>query len=308
MKQLGNRWLEAAGKEFVNHLTSVGRSGNGFTVSESPFGVTDRGRLDLRGLLIPEKAELRRITFMPADFGALSFKGIWLERCIFGDSVFEGASFQKVAEHGNTFNNCNFLKSSFRDAAIGYKGSRFEHCTFERVNFSRTVFARPEFDCCAFYHCKLDGCDLNGSSFERCRFVGVLREAWFRGGFAHPNDLARYGNPRHNRMIEVSFENATLHDVTFSNQCDLSSVYPPTDGHHALVGNWLQKLLLLQAKAESWPHDQRKAGVAFATTNLVHARTQDWFILNRDDLESEFGNEVATLIWQSITTSSDSPH
>ncbi|MEY4484567.1 MAG: hypothetical protein RL693_2019, partial [Verrucomicrobiota bacterium] len=237
MKQLGIRWQDGIGKEFVDSLTLAGRSGNGFSVLESPFGATPQGVLDLRGLRLHEKAELRRVNFAAADFGAASLKGIWLERCVFNDSVFDGASFQKVAEHGNMFTNCSFRKVSFREAAIGYKGSRFDHCTFEGVDFTRTIFVRPEFDDCAFYRCKLDGSDLNASSFDRCRFVGVLKEIWFRGGFAYPNDIKRYGQSRPNRMSEVSFENAALHDVTFSNQCDLSSVHIPADDQYALVGN-----------------------------------------------------------------------
>ncbi len=306
MKQLGTRWQETIGKDFVDRLMSVGRSGNGFNVSESPFGVTANGQLDLRGLCLPERAELRMVNFMPADFGAASWKGIWLERCTFSESNFEKGSFQKVSEHRNTFTGCNFLKGSFREAAIGYKGSRYTNCTFDGADFRRAVFIRPEFDSCSFYHCKFDGCDLNGSSFERCRFVGTLREVWFRGGFAHPNDLSRYGQPRTNRMVEVSFESAALRNVTFSNHCDLSSVRLPSDGHYSLIAEWPRKLLNLQDQSAEWPDNQKKSASAFAATNLVHARTQDWFILNRDDLESEFGNELASLIWQTISPSETS--
>lgn len=306
MKQLGTRWQIAAGKDFVDRLTLMGRSGNGFSVSESPFGVTEDGLLDLRGLRITEKAELRRVAFSHADFGAASWKGAWLERCTFTNAKFDGAGFQKIAEHGNEFIDCSFLKSSFREAALGYKGSSFQRCTFDGVDFNRAVFVRPEFDGCAFYHCKLDGCDLNGSSFEQCRFVGSLRNVWFRGGFAHPNDVSRYGQPRANQMTDVSFESACLRDVTFSNGCNLASVKPPTDGHHELIARWPEKLKDLQGRAQGWPSAASNAANAFAATNLVHARTQDWFILNRDDLDDEFGSEVAGLIWRSLAATPDS--
>ena len=306
MKQLVTRWQTAAGKDFVDHLTLMGRSGNGFSVSESPFGLTEGGLLDFRGLRVAEKAQLRRVVFGPADFGAASLKGAWLERCTFNNSKFDGTGFQKMAELGNEFINCCFLKSSFQEAALGYRGSRFVKCTFDSVGFSRTSFIRPEFDGCAFYHCKLDGCDLNGSSFDHCRFVGSLRNVWFRGGFAHPNDVVEYGQPRVNQMVEVSFESACLRDVTFSNGCDLSSVKPPTDGHHVLITQWPEKLRNLQDRSKNWPAAASKAANAFATSNLVHARTQAWFILNRDDLEGEFGSEVASLIWESLATNPDS--
>jgi len=308
MKNVEIRWQEGIGKQFVDRLGTAGRSGNGVSVSESPFGATAQGILDFRGLRFHEKSELRRLSFAPSDFRASVFKGIWLERCVFSDSVFEGASFQKVAEHGSTFRNCNFLKSSFRDAVIGFRGTRFDRCTLDSVDFHQTGFIRPEFDDCAFHRCKLDGCDLNGASFERCRFVGVLNEVWFRGGFGHPNEVERYGQPRRNRMLNVSFESAVLHDVTFSNQCDLSTVHPPTDDRHALLGNWPTRLSSLQEQCASWPENQQRAAKAFASTNLVHAQTQDWFLLNRDDLQGEFGEETANRIWQAIIIAvSDSP-
>ncbi len=306
MKQLVTRWQIAAGKDFVDRLTTMARSGNGFSVTESPFGLTEGGLLDFRGLRVGEKAQLRRVVFGPTDFGAALFKGVWLERCTFYNSKFDGTGFQKMSEHGNEFVDCSILKSSFREAALGYRGSRFLKCTFDCVDFSRAIFARPEFDGCAFYHCKLDGCDLNGSSFDHCRFVGSLRNVWFRGGFAHPNDVVEYGQPRVNQMVEVSFESACLRDVTFSNGCDLSSVKPPTDGHHALIAQWPEKLRNLQDRSKNWPAAASKAANAFATSNLVHARTQAWYILNRDDLEGEFGSVVASLIWESLATNPNS--
>ena len=305
MKKLDTRWQDAAGKDFVDRLISMGRSGNGYTISESPFGDTEEGILDLRGLRLSEKTRLRRVTFSPADFGSATWKGIWLERCSFSKTKFCEVSFQTVAEHGNEFIDCTFFKSSFREAAIGYKGSRFQSCSFESVIFTRAVFVRPEFDGCAFYRCKFDGCDLNGSSFERCRFVGTLRDVWFRGDFAHPNDVSRYGQPRKNRMAEVSFESACLRDVTFSNDCELKTVKLPADGHHKLITQWPSKLRNLQEQAEKWPGTIGKAATVFAVMHLVHAITQDCYILNRDDLEAQFGNEATDLIWRAIAAPAD---
>lgn len=302
MKDFGPRWQDAAGTDFIDRLISMGRSGSGFSVSESPFGFTESGLLDLRGLRIARRIELRRVTFAPADFEDVSFEGLWFERCAFNNAKFDRANFQSISEHGNEFIGCIFLKSSFRGAAIGFRGSHFESCSFECVNFRKAVFVRPEFDGCEFYRCKFDGCDLNGSSFERCRFVGALRDVWFRGGFAHPDDVSQYGIPRVNLMAEVSFECASLRDVTFSNGCDLSSVKVPSDERHKLVGRWPEKLRSLQVQSKKWSAAARDAADVFAATNLTHARGQEWFILNRDDLEVEFGDEVADLIWKSFSS------
>ena len=300
MKRFKTRWQEGGGKEFVDRLVYMGRSGNGFNVLESPFGMTEDGLLDFRGLCLPETAELRRVSFGPADFSASSWARVWLERSRFDRADFAGASFQVIGDHGNEFLSCRFSRTSFRGGVLGYRGSRFVSCAFDRADFSRALFVRPEFDDCEFRDCKLNGCDFNGASFERCRFMGELRDVWFRGGFALPADMSEYGVPRANRMTDVSFEGACLREATFSNGCDLSSVRIPKDGYHQLCAQWSQRLKILQEIARTWGPEARSAGSAFAAIHLVHARTQDWFILNRRDLDEEYGRDVADLIWQSL--------
>jgi hypothetical protein len=74
----------------------------------------------------------------------------------------------------------------------------------------------------------------------------------------------------------------------------------PTDGYHQLCAQWSQRLKILEETARTWGPEARSAGSAFAAIHLVHARTQDWFILNRRDLDEEYGRDVADLIWQSL--------
>lgn len=300
MRRFKTRWQDGDGKQFVDRLVFMGRSGNGFGVSESPFGLTEAGLLDFRGLCLPETAELRRVSFGPADFGSSSWGRIWLERSRFDRADFAGASFQMIGDHGNEFLSCRFSRTSFREGVLGYRGSRYVSCAFDGADFARALFVRPEFDDCEFRDCKLNGCDFNGASFERCRFLGEVRNVWFRGGFALPDDVSSFGVPRANCMTCVDFWGACLHETTFSNGCDLSSVKLPTDGSHGLFGQWSQRLRILTESARSWSAEARVAGIGFATIHLVHARTQDWYILNRMDLDEEYGCEVAELIWQSL--------
>ena len=223
--------------------------------------------------------ELRRVTFGPADFSAASLCRFWIERCAFSGSTFGGTDLGNVSEHGSEFRDCRFVKSSFRNAHLGYRGSRFVNTIFEGVDFTRAGFLRPEFDDCVFSRCKLDGCDFNGSSFARCRFTGRLRDVWFRGGFSHQDQVSSYGQPRPNRMVDVSFEHAILQESTFSDHCDLSTVRIPADGRHALIGRWAERLKDLQEKARLWPEAATRAGDTFAGVHLAPARSQDWFLL-----------------------------
>lgn len=78
-----------------------GHSGNGHEVSTSPFGVVAAtGRLDFRGLVLPERAELRRITFRFADFTWSVMKRAWFESSFFTDILFDNSSLQILSEGG----------------------------------------------------------------------------------------------------------------------------------------------------------------------------------------------------------------
>src|SRR5438876_11763002 len=66
-EDLKKRWDTEPGRAFVENLGRLGRSGNGYEIRTSPFGLI-RGWLDLRGLMVPERTLLRRITFRSAEF------------------------------------------------------------------------------------------------------------------------------------------------------------------------------------------------------------------------------------------------
>jgi len=298
--QLKKRWHCPEANGFAALINQKGRSGNGFEISESPFGsVASSGLLDLRGLSFPDQAELRKIVFRNADISGAQFNGAWIERCTFENVRSDEAAWKNVAEHGSTFAECMFNKTNFRDAILGYKGSHFRRCRFTNANFQKAQFIRPEFDDCIFKDCRFANVDFSASSFEQCEFFGEVRGVWFRGGFALPSQRERFGTPRPNRMLNVSFARATLIDVTFSNNCDLSSVVPPTDSDHRLVFEWKDCLLKLQAAVQSWPTDEKIAGELFCKTHLTHAETQDSYIVSFIDLIEVYGT-VAPKLWKSI--------
>lgn len=301
MKRFDSRWREGVGKCFVDALVLQGRSGNGFGVHESPFGTTEGGLLDLRGLEVPSRTQLRRVVFSPADFSGSNWGRVWLERSSFEDSVFDSSRLLSASDHGNSFSKCRFLRASFRDAKVGYLGSRYRECVFDRTDFRGAGFIRPEYDSCTFSDCRLDGVDFNGASFEFCSFSGLLTNVWFRGGFWSSYCLQEFGQPRKNRMQGVSFERACLRGATFSDGCSLETVIPPSDNRHLLVTHWLSRLLRLEAEVQSWPQPSRAQGDLFVKVSITHARNQDQFILNRDDIVSIFGAEAAELIWSSLT-------
>ncbi|MBL7953629.1 MAG: pentapeptide repeat-containing protein [Flavobacteriales bacterium] len=296
-----DRWKNGIGKEFVDHLLKWGRSGNGLVISESPFGKTNEGLLDLRGLNFDLRMELLRVEFKPADFGKARFKGARIELCTFTDSLWEGVDLTDFVESGSTYFGCHFAKCSFQAALIGYRGSRFVQCTFVQCDFKSASFIRPEFDDCVFDSDKLYGCDFFGSSFERCKFSGTMEDVWFRGGFPLPEFETKFGHPRPNRMLQVSFEEANLLETTYSDQCDLSTVKIPNTGKYALLNNWPHRLLELKKQAESWPTKEQKMAYLLVDIYIDHAANQHWFLLNIEDLRCYCKTDNVDLIWRTLT-------
>lgn len=303
--ELKKRWSTGRALAFVENLCRWGRSGNGYEINESPFGVfPETGRLDFRGLVLPERTDLRRITFRQADFTGAVLKQAWFELSKFIEGCFDHSSLQLLTERGNSFEKCSFRGTNFRRALIGaYRGSRFVQCHFEGADFIQTGFGRPEFDECCFENCTFNGVNFNGASFERCEFCGEVRGVWFHGGFQYKSDLENYGSPRPNRMTSVSFQRARLIDVTFSDGCDLCSAIPPEDGRHKIFDRWLERIKFVFEQSRAWPEPYRKEGEAFYTSFEPHAATQNWYLIGIDALMNLHGREAGKKLWEALVAS-----
>lgn len=297
---LKTRWCTGHGGQAINSLVRESRSGNGFQLLESPFGMYHE-RSDFRAIALPELVELRRVLITNADFSGATLNGAWIERCSFKNVCFDDVSFNKLSERGNLFEKCTFRRTKFKEGAFGYFGTRFIDCEFSSADFRRSVFVRPEFDKCLFDACVLRGVDFNAASFNVCEFRGELRDVWFRGGFPVASDSEKYGISRPNLMTEVKFVRARLFDVSFSDRCELSSVVLPDDGRHALFNNWRQRLESLRRSILTLPRLSQNDVELFCRTHLVHALKQDWYLLGLDDLIEEFGSETGSIIWKGLT-------
>ena len=173
--------------------------------SYSPFGFIN-DKIDLRGFPLPSARPIRNYRISHADFTEASFDNAWIEGCQFDDTIFDKAFFEGVRDHGNQFSNCSFIKTNFRCAGIGHKGTSYQNCLFEKCKFAKTGFVRAEYDNCIFNSCNLKGVDFNASSFNKCEFIGKLDDVWFRGGYGYQSFYDDFGIPRKNKMKNVSFK------------------------------------------------------------------------------------------------------
>lgn len=311
MISLNGRWQIEPGLGFAKKLFTLGYSGNGFQVCEAPFGAMPQsGRLDLRNLSVAAWAQgsrashdrpcLRRVSIKHADLSEADLSLTRLEGCEFDDVKFDRASLMDASDHGNQFRHCSFENTDLTDVILGYRGSKFHSCTFRRAKFRRSRFIRCEFTNCIFDFCALNSCDFNGSSFEDCGFLGPLKDVWFRGSFPLESHCEKYGTPRFNTMKSVSFEKATPRLLTFSDNCDLSTVILPNNDRYALFDRWPLRLEWVLEHVQSWPDNLKSQAESYIQIFQTHALKQNWYLLAIDDLISHLGEETASRLWRSL--------
>jgi len=291
--ELKKRWDSGPGANFLAWL--IKEVATGCEITSSPFGIYD-SRIDLRCLTFSPKVNMRRVKMNDVDMSGGVLNGAWIEACCFENVIFDSVSAVKIADHGNRFVGCSFVGTNLRDAAIGYRGSMFQQVKFVNVDFRRAIFIRPEFDDVAFADCRFEGIDFNAASFRNCTFSGEVKDVWFRGKFALPTDNEQFGYPRPNTMEGVSFKEARLSGVTFSDECDLTAVTLPADGSCWRFDNWKLRLAKLLEFAATQPSAERKEIEIFCRSHLVHAPWQDTYILSINDVQTDFGIDVANLI------------
>ncbi|MDF3059386.1 MAG: hypothetical protein K0R17_3601 [Rariglobus sp.] len=295
--ELKQRWESTAGVEFIKEL--MHEIPRGYEVNSSPFGLYG-DHIDLRGLVLSPNVTMRRVQMKKVDLTGASFNKAWLEACYFEEVFFNDISAMGIADHGNRFVGCSFVGANLKEAALGYRGSKFQRTTFVEADFRRTVFIRPEFDWVTFSDCRLEGADFNASSFSQCAFSGNVKDVWFRGGFALPGDVDQFGSPRVNKMTGVSFERARLSGVTFSDGCDVSTITLPGDGSCIRLDRWRFRLEKLLEFAATRSREERKEIEIFCRSYLVHAPFQDEYIISTRDVYADYGEVVAPIILEGL--------
>jgi uncharacterized protein YjbI with pentapeptide repeats len=290
--ELKKRWKSKAYRASAERIIDAVAEGGKISSDISPFEAVD-GRMDLRCFSFGKGISFQGCVVKDTDLSGSNFADAWIEACLFENVRFNGAQLKNIKDHDNEFTGCSFSRASFFGAGIGFKGSKYNHCVFENANFKQAVFIRAEMNHCAFIDCMLKGVDFNATSFEDCRFSGRLEDVWFRGGFPVKSDIKDFGKPRKNRMRHVSFEDASLWGITFSDKLDLSTVLVPKDGKHILCYEWKKRLTKLKKELSDWPLDEKREASIFIRSHLVHAQNQDWYILNIDDVKSDYGEQLA---------------
>ncbi|MBV8325495.1 pentapeptide repeat-containing protein [Chryseobacterium sp.] len=295
-KELIERWVTDPGFTLVQkEIAKLSKKGGRFNLANSSVGEYC-GKIDFRGIPLDSQT-ISGLKFINIDFSFSTFEHSWVEKSIFENCLFEKADFSDFSEHQDSFTDCVFKDCKFNLSAIGYDGTSFSGCIFENCKFNRTIFNRPEFVDVVFKNCKIKNIDFSASSFENCSFEGVLQDVWFRGGYPLQSEIERFGIPKKNEMKNVSFEKAELIYPTFSNHCDLSTVKINPSGNYYKYDRWKERLESLESEILNWEDkEEKKEAEIFSYSYLVHAKTQEWHIINTNDVERDHGKDIALKI------------
>lgn len=289
-KHLKSRWL--SNSTALNKISQIITKGGELKKELSPFGLLSNGYIDFRGIDL-SKRRFAKMKIQNVDLSYSNFQDTWIEKSVFSNVLLEKTDFSGITDKDNVFNNVFFINCKLNNSGIGYRGTKYINCTFDNDNFSNAVFIRAEYNNSTFLNCNFKNIDFNASSFESCKFTGNLYGAWFRGGYTYPSDEKEFGFAKQNKMENVSFEEAILKGVNFSNECNLSTIILPKTGNYKLFNNWKCRLEKLKETIQTWPELEKKEGEIFINSYLVHAKTQEWFLLNIEEIQQDFGIDVA---------------
>lgn len=206
--------------------------------SISPFGLTEAGLQDFRGLsIIAEKQINIKLAFMVknADFSGSEWKNIRLWADEHGNApIFENAKFTDAKFYDCTMKEVQYLSCDFDNTALKYV--QFSDCIFKHCQFH---LKKSKVAKLTFYNAKLiENCQFMGelchisfhaSHFKHCQFSGTLYLCRFQGlgdKFLEYGKKNLYCPPEkvENRMENVDFSQAELKECLFDAYCYLDKV------------------------------------------------------------------------------------
>jgi uncharacterized protein YjbI with pentapeptide repeats len=239
---------------------------------------TRDGRIDVRGLELPEPTVLRRFQFhgtaMAAtdgsivhevkwrnlDFTGSKLAGLRLMSSLVENCRLDDCNLQEVRIWATSFRDVSFKGANLRGSVLGgvHEGVRnsFIGVDFSESNLRGSTYEAAAFECCVFSHAKLVKIDFQTSTFADCRFEGELDDVLFyrrafKGETYPPNE-----------MVNVDFSRARLRHVGFRGLA-LDRVRLPNDDEHLVLKNFAATLDQMLAALQRQGDPIAKKLVAF---------------------------------------------
>jgi uncharacterized protein YjbI with pentapeptide repeats len=305
-RKLTARWQTDDGRVLAEEV--VARLLAGRPLKDLRLG-EHNGRVDLRGLPMPQPRLLRRferdgwfieelgdrLLFKGVRLAGLDLSGSLLDSIRFWDCGIEDCLFERArCQHWGLLRtevvNCSFAGADLRQAAVGAwsdGGNVYRGVSFVRADLRVGSCPAATFIDCDFSQARLEKVDFQSTSFVRCRFAGDLVEVMFYDhGF-------KTGKPDPNPMEDVDFSGAVLHDVEFRG-LNLDRVTFPVSTEHLVVRGY--RCVIERALAELAEDQTREARLLKVT--LEHHRRwagpdQQVGVFSLLDLEHSGGPQLA---------------
>lgn len=182
--------------------------------------------------------------------------------------------------------------STFTNCSLGMNmQSKYERCIFDRCTFRNVVWTHGNVHMCTFVNCKYEESRLfRNAIVSKSDFIGELNGMFFTGAVFR--DARRQRILSYNNLSSCNFGDAVFGDVSFHNNCDLSSVLLPHREKHQFVVDWDRKCDDLRSLFVSNPkylNGNFKKWVASQCANDIPQRHT---ILNLEYLQRHFGNAI----------------
>ena len=250
-KQLKDRWDKYPAKKLSGGLF-------GIKDTKSPFGLTEEGYEDFRGIHIEDT--LKKANFMNADFSYASFGEMSrIYNCAFFNVLFYKADMQHFSEHANLFKKCVFDQCKFNFAYIGGGSSQYENCLFIKNKFYRTtMFKKPEFYNCIFENNRLKGVDFSVAYFENCKFIGDIVDVPFRGD----DPSGQSGEFKKNIMKNIDFSHANLSWIGFTGGIPLNDIKLPSDKNIIFIEDMYSIICQAYKNLNKYFYDEKERNIA----------------------------------------------
>ncbi len=232
---------------------------------------TVNGRIDLRGMALPDATTLRSYQFKTSTVSEIApgaiFQNAKWENLDFSNSRISSIRFFSSEIRNCLFVNCqlqdlrlwsctvldtSFEAANLKAAALGGiqdgKRNKYLNVDFTSTDMREIACSAAIFEKCTFRNAILAKIDFDSSMFSDCLFEGELRDVIFnRHGFngkgLEPNE-----------MTEVDFTRAKLRHVAFRG-LSLATVKLPNDSDHIVINDYTNVLhsllgrIQLQSKA-----------------------------------------------------------
>jgi uncharacterized protein YjbI with pentapeptide repeats len=129
---------------------------------QSPFGLTEAGLCDLRGLVLHHSPRLIQVNDVDFSYGGMGH-GLFVatfNSCRFQESRYE-------CRLSDSFTECDFTKADLRHCMFD---GAFNRCDFTDANLGTVRGSKLRFDGCTFVNTKFRSTAFYESTFVGCRF------------------------------------------------------------------------------------------------------------------------------------------